>query len=159
MQSSQRCRRSLAPAHQARAGEDTPPMDYWLAFAIGAGSGGLLLALFARLPAKALAQQGFLALNAMLAIYVGAQLVSGTLNEIIFETVFAVVAAGLTQVTMLRWLPAIGIAIALHGVYDAALGPHTGVAEWYPPLCAGFDFVVGVGLIALLIRKQRAGLA
>ena len=54
-----------------------------------------------------------------------------------------------------RWLPAIGIFVFFHGLYDAVFGPHTGVADWYPPLCAGFDLVVGVGLFVLL-RKRIA---
>lgn len=115
-----------------------------------------MLALFARLPAKALAQQGFLALAIMVWIYVGARLVSGSLEDILFEAIFALVAVGITQLAMTRWLPAIGVAIIFHGVYDAFVGAHTGVAEWYPPLCAGFDFVVGAGLVAILLRKTRA---
>lgn len=121
---------------------------------MGAGSGGLLLVLFARLPARELATQGLIALNAMLAVYVGARLVSGTLTDVLYETAVAIVFAGAAQFAMRRWLPAIGAAILLHGAYDAIIGPHTGVADWYPPLCAGFDFVVGAGLVVLLVRRS-----
>ena len=130
--------------------------EFWLAAALGAGSGGLLLALFARLPAKGLADTGFLALNAMLAIYIGARLVSGTFSDVLIETVVASIAIVVARLAMARWLPAIGVAIFLHGIYDAVFGPHTGVADWYPPLCAGFDLVVGAGLIVVLHRKAKS---
>ncbi|MBV7266586.1 hypothetical protein [Erythrobacter ani] len=129
---------------------------YWLAAAIGAGSGLLLLAFLVRLDAKTIANQGLIALVAMLAIYVGARLVSGSLEEILWETALALAAASVTQAIMLRWPPIVGVAILLHGTYDALVGPHTGVAEWYPPLCAGFDFVVGAGLLVILLRRERA---
>ncbi|QFT78394.1 hypothetical protein FIU90_12660 [Erythrobacter sp. THAF29] len=114
-----------------------------------------MLALFARLPARSLAETSFLGLAIMLAIYIGARLVSGTLTDVIYETLFATGAVLFARFAMARWLPAIGIAIFLHGTYDAFVGPHTGVASWYPPLCAGFDFVVGVVLTLLLVRKAR----
>ncbi|MEM6908708.1 MAG: hypothetical protein AAF494_08510 [Pseudomonadota bacterium] len=130
-------------------------MDFWLAALLGAVSGGALIALGTKLRPQALAGQGYIALNVMLAIYVGVQLASGTLIDIVFEALLAVIVSGVTFVAMRRWLPAIGVAILLHGVYDALIGPHTGVAEWYPPLCAGFDLVVGLGLLWLLVHKVR----
>ena len=126
-----------------------------MAFAIGVGIGALMLTLFARLPAKPLADQGFLALVAMVSIYLGAELVTGSLTSILIETAIATVAIIAAKLAMVRWLPAIGIAIVLHGCYDAFVGPHTGVAEWYPPLCAGFDFFVGAALVWLLMRKSQ----
>ena len=131
--------------------------EFWLAAAIGAGSGAALLALFARLSAKQLADSGYLALLAMLSIYIGARLVSGGIPEVALETAGASIAIVIARLAMMRWLPAIGIASLLHGTYDALVGPHTGVADWYPPLCAGFDFVVGAGLLVVLTRKLRAG--
>lgn len=105
-----------------------------------------------------MAQQGLIALAVMLWIYVGAQLAVGTLEQIAKEALFALVACGIAQFAMVKWPPSIGIAIILHGVYDAIIGPHTGVASWYPPLCAGFDWVVGLGLIILLRREvSKAG--
>lgn len=130
--------------------------DYWLAAAIGAGTGALVLALFAFAPKALRAPQGVMIFNVMLWIYVGAQLASGTLNEIIAESVLALVAGLAVQGLTLKWPPAVGLAILCHGAYDAVLGPHTGVAEWYPPLCAGFDLVVGIGLTALLLRDQKS---
>ncbi|WP_337661003.1 hypothetical protein [Erythrobacter sp. Alg231-14] len=99
--------------------------------------------------------QGFIALCAMLSIYIGARLVTGSLGAVALETVIAFTVLGLTQFAMTKWLPSIGIAIFFHGMYDAVWGPHTGVADWYPPLCAGFDGVVGLGLLIILLRKQR----
>lgn len=97
--------------------------------------------------------QGFIVFVVMLWIYVGARLASSTDQHILYEAVFALVAGAIAQGSMLKWPPAIGIAVLLHGIYDAVVGPHTGVAEWYPPLCAGFDMVFGVGLFVLLMRK------
>ena len=130
--------------------------EFWLATAIGAGSGAALLALFARLPERQLADLGYLALISMLAIYIGARLVTGDITDVVLETVGATSAAILVRVLMTRWLPAIGAAILLHGCYDALVGPHTGVVNWYPPLCAGFDLIVGAGLLVILSRKRKA---
>ncbi|MEM8725279.1 MAG: hypothetical protein AAGE86_07140 [Pseudomonadota bacterium] len=129
--------------------------EYWLAAAIGAGIGVLMLALFARLPAAKLADSGFAALIAMVSVYMGAQLVSGEFNDILIETGIAIVWVIVARLAMMRWLPSIGVAVFCHGLYDAFVGPHMGVADWYPPLCAGFDFLVGVGLVAVLLRKSR----
>lgn len=130
-------------------------MDFWLAALIGAVLGAVLLAASARLSSRILAAQGVLALTAMLWIYVGVQLVGGSATDIVFECILAMVFGGATLLAMRRWLPSIGAAIILHGVYDAFVGPHTGVAEWYPPLCAGFDLIVGGGLIGMLAHKER----
>ncbi|MGB3470962.1 MAG: hypothetical protein WBA51_09100 [Erythrobacter sp.] len=130
--------------------------EYWLAAALGAGSGGLLLALFARADAKLLAQQGFIALAAMLWIYVGVRLGVGTVSQIAWEALFALAVGAIVQILMLRWPPVVGIAILFHGAYDVLIGPHTGVAEWYPPLCGAFDLVVGAGITVLLLRKRAA---
>ena len=112
-----------------------------------------MLALFARGSARTVADAGFLALNAMLSIYIGARLVTGTMTEVLVETAIATAVVVATRLAMMRWLPAIGIAIFLHGIYDAVFGPHTGVADWYPPLCAGFDMIVGAGLLVILHRR------
>ena len=96
---------------------------------------------------------GYLALGLMLAIYVGARLVTGSLAEILLETLFGTIVLVVARIIMARWLQGIGAIIFCHGIYDAFLGPHTGVAEWYPPLCAGFDFFVGIGLILVLRNK------
>lgn len=103
-----------------------------------------------------LAMQGFILLASMLTIYIGARLVTGSITAVLYETLFALVVAGAAQLAMLRWPPAVALFVFAHGAYDAIIGPHTGVAGWYPPLCAGFDFVAGVGLFLLLLRKHRA---
>ena len=127
----------------------------WVEAAIGAVSGAVLLGIFARASAEDLAQYGYLALTAMLAVYLGAQLVMGPFEAIITEMVVASAVIILARVMMNFWLPSIGPIIFLHGLYDALAGPSTGVAAWYPPLCAGFDFVVGIGLLVILVRKGR----
>ena len=113
-----------------------------------------LLALFARMGNRALADAGFIALATMLAIYIGAELVTGTLQSILIEMAVASAVTICARLAMLRWLPAIGIFIFLHGLYDAFFGASTGVAAWYPPLCAGFDVVVGIGLVAILYTRH-----
>lgn len=129
-------------------------MHWAIAAAIGAALGAVLLALFARASAKTLALNGFFALLAMLSVYAGARLVTGTFTAIMIEFAVATGAVLIAWFAMQRWLPSIGIAIFLHGTYDAVFGPSTGVAEWYPPLCAGFDIVVGLGLVLILLKKQ-----
>ncbi len=129
--------------------------EYWTAAAIGAGSGGLLLLLLSRLPMRQFAMQSFFAFAIMLWIYVGARLVSGSIEVILYETLFAIIAGGIAQLAMAKWPPSIGVAILLHGGYDAFFGHHAGVAEWYPPLCAGFDLVFGLGVFLLLRRAGK----
>lgn len=128
----------------------------WWEAAAGALLGVVLLALFARSSAKTLALNGYIALVAMLAIYIGARLVTGTIAEVALEIGIATAVVVIAKLAMDRWLPAIGIFIFGHGLYDALVGPDTGVAEWYPPLCAGFDFLVGIGLLVIL-RRRTAG--
>lgn len=130
-------------------------MDYWLAAFIGVVLGASFLAICARLSSRIIAAQGVIVLCAMLSIYIGAQLVSGDLTDVVFEVMVAGVFFGGALLAMRRWLPAIGAAIFLHSLYDAFVGPHTGVADWYPPLCAGFDVIVGGGLIGILAHKER----
>ncbi|MEP3051092.1 MAG: hypothetical protein ABJP48_08305 [Erythrobacter sp.] len=121
----------------------------------GAASGAILLAVFVRLPAKPLANYGFLVFAIMLSIYLGARLVTGSFGQVVIEFAAVNIALGLAKFAMSKWLPSIGLVILMHGAYDAVFGPHTGIAEWYPPLCAGFDLVVGFGLIFVLMRKTK----
>lgn len=130
-------------------------MDTWLAAFIGVVMGASFLAIAARLPSRIIAAQGVLALTAMLSIYIGAFLVSGDFTDFVFETMISSAFLGGTLLAMRRWFPAIGAAIVMHGLYDAFVGPHTGVPEWYPPFCAGFDIIVGAGLIGMLTHKER----
>ena len=73
--------------------------------AIGAGSGLALLALFARMGNRALADGGYIALIAMLAIYLGAELVTGSLTSIITEMAVTSAVIVLARVAMMRWPP------------------------------------------------------
>ena len=103
---------------------------------------------------RALADGGYIALIAMLAIYLGAELVTGSLTSIITEMAVTSAVIVLARIAMMQWPPAIGVFVFLHGLYDASFGASTGVADWYPPLCAGFDVVVGIGLVAILHRRR-----
>lgn len=116
-----------------------------------------MLALFARQSDQQFADAGFVALAAMLSVYIGARLVTGDLWAIVVEATIASIVTVAARLAMARWLPAIGLFIFAHGVYDALAGPHTGVAGWYPPLCAGFDMIAGIGLLIILERRRRLG--
>jgi len=98
---------------------------------------------------------GYLALAIMLSIYLGAYLVTGTTQKIIHETILATIALGFATVFRSKWPLGIGIMILAHGAYDHFLGTHSGVADWYPPMCAGFDVIVGLGTIILMLKQKQ----
>jgi len=123
------------------------------AAAIGVAIGIVFLIVYCRFGAATLALNGFLALAIMLAVYVGARLVSGAPQDILIETLLASVWLGLGQLAIYRWRPGIGLLVLAHGGYDFLFGEASGVADWYPPLCVGFDIIVGIGLFVLLSRK------
>lgn len=127
-----------------------------IAAAIGVATGIAFLLIYGRFAAATFAQNGLLVLAIMLAIYLGAYLTSADLNRIVAETAIAAVWLGLGQLALVKWRPGIGFLILAHGGYDFLFGSATGVAQWYPPLCVGFDLVVGLGMIALLIRADRS---
>lgn len=123
---------------------------------IGISSGVAFLFAYWRSSNAALAQAGFIALIAMLSIYVGAHLVSSDLIRILAETGFALVVAAIALFVRDRWPVLIGALILGHGAYDFLMGHAAGVADWYPLLCVGFDVTVGLGLIYRLSRKATA---
>ena len=92
----------------------------------------------------------------MLAIYIGAKLVTGSLEAIVIEMTVATGVAVVARIAMMRCEPSIGVFVFLHGIYDYVFGPATGVAEWYPLLCAAFDRVVGIGLFIILHMRNRS---
>ncbi len=124
------------------------------AAATGAAIGIAFLLVYRRFGTATLALNGFLVLAIMLAIYLGARLVTGTMQDVLIETVTATIWLGLGQFALHKWRPGIGLLILAHGGYDYLFGAATGVAEWYPPLCVGFDVIVGTGLFVLLIRMK-----
>ena len=128
---------------------------YILFAAIGAVSGLVVLAAFARGSAESLALNGYLALVAMCAVYIGASLTTGHFMDFLMETLIGTAFVVSARLAMNRWLPAIGILILCHGLYDALIGTHSGVAGWYPPFCAGFDMAAGAGLVLVLRRKLK----
>ena len=72
------------------------------------------------------------------------------LELVVSAVVFTLAAVGLRASTS-----ALAAGYVLHGVWDLLHSPRavpTRVAPWFPPLCAGFDFVVA---IALLIGPWR----
>jgi len=51
----------------------------------------------------------------------------------------------------------LGIGILLHGVFDYYHGHfinNSGVPEWWPAFCAGFDIVFGIWVIYLIQIKK-----
>jgi len=125
-------------------------------YLIGAGLGLACLLLFWKAPNRVLTQYGYLVFAIMLAIYVGAYLVTGDLPRIMIETAGASLALIAATIVRDRWPLGIGLFILAHGAYDHFFGAHSGVTEWYPPLCAGFDIIAGSGLIFLMLRQNKS---
>jgi len=98
---------------------------------------------------------GYLALAMMISIYLGAWLVSGDFQKIVFESILATVALGIATVFRVKWPLGVALMVLAHGAYDHFLGAASGVAEWYPPVCAGFDVIVGSGLLFLMLRNSK----
>jgi hypothetical protein len=120
--------------------------------ALGIASGIIFLAAIWRVSREALTQAGFLALLMMLSIYVGAHLVSSDIPRIVIESAFALVGLAIAFYVRDRWPVIIGFLILGHGAYDFTMGHSSGVAHWYPVLCAGFDVTFGAGLIYKFLR-------
>lgn len=112
-------------------------------FLVGMLGAGLFLIGYWRLDELEFARQCYVAFAVMLAIYVGAHLVYSDLDRVIAEALFASVILFIANAVTERWPSAIGVLILFHAIYDFALGDHVGMPEWYPPICVGFDVVVG----------------
>ncbi len=117
--------------------------------------GVICLIPFLKSPAKLLSRNGYLALAMMLMIYLGAYLATGTFVRVMYEIVFAALVLGLGLYFKKLWPIGIAGLVFLHGGYDHFLGAKSGIADWYPPLCAGFDVVVGLGLGYLIFKRNR----
>lgn len=115
-------------------------------FALGILSGVIFLATYWRFKTATIAQAGVLVFGIMLGIYVGAHLVTSDLTRVLIEVAAGSVALGLAMLFQRKWPMGIGLLILGHGGYDFFLGHSTGVADWYPGLCVGFDIVVGAAL-------------
>lgn len=115
-------------------------------FAIGAVTGLLFLAIYWRMKPATIAQVSVLTFGIMLGIYVGAHLVTSELPRVLIEIAGGSVALLLAMVFQRKWRMGIGLLILGHGGYDVLMGHSTGVADWYPGLCVGFDVIVGLGL-------------
>lgn len=115
-------------------------------FVIGVVSGLACLAVYWRFDRQALAQTGVVLLGIILGIYVGAHLVTSDLPRLLMEAGVATVALVLAMLFQRKWPMGIGLLILAHGGYDLVFGHGSGVADWYPGLCVGFDVVVGIGL-------------
>ena len=98
---------------------------------------------------------GYLALAIMVSIYLGAYLTTDNLHLMIKEFFIGLGFLGLATVFRKAWPLGIGFLVLTHGAYDHFFGHHSGVADWYPPVCAGFDVIVGSGLILLMLRNQK----
>lgn len=73
--------------------------------------------------------------------------------EIVVASCFSLIAlAG-----ALRWPILLGIGISMHGVFDFThmhFITNSGVPEWWPLFCAGFDIVLGCWVIYLTQFKK-----
>ena len=75
------------------------------------------------------------------------------ITEILIASVFSVIAlAG-----ALRWPTLLGVGNLLHGVFDYVhlnFINNSGVPEWWPAFCGGFDIVLGLWVIYLVQVKK-----
>ena len=129
-------------------------------YLFGAAIGLLCLLPFIKSPTRVLAMNGYVALAMMISVYLGAWLVTGGLEKFALESAIAIGALGLASVLRSKWPLGIGGMVMMHGAYDHFFGAASGVAGWYPPVCAGFDVVVGFGLILLMLKrgaKEKTG--
>ena len=124
-------------------------------YLFGAVFGLACLLPFLKSSSRTLTMNGYLALAMMISIYLGAWLVTGPFEKLAIETLIGVAALGLATVFRSKWPLGVAIMVLLHGAYDHFLGAPSGVADWYPPVCAGFDVIVGSGLIFLMLRKSK----
>ncbi len=134
----------------------------WLWIALGAAAGALALWVNA---SKATKYKKFpnnevriwaAALVIAALIYVGFAAFNGASSDWVQIELGGVVGYGaIAWLGATRWPPLVGVGWLLHMLWDIVLHPggHPGfVPSWYPPLCLGFDVLVGV---ALLIRFRR----
>lgn len=124
-------------------------------YLIGVVFGFLCLLPFLKSSNRVLAMNGYLALVIMFSIYLGAWLVTGSFSKIIFETFIAMGLLAVATLFRSKWPLGIAILVFMHGLYDHLLGHKTGVAEWYPQICAGFDVIVGIGLAILILSNEK----
>jgi len=124
-------------------------------YLIGAAFGLLCLLPFIKSSTRTLAMNGYLALAIMVSIYLGAYLTTGNMHLILHETFVGVVFLGLATLSRKKRPLGIGFLVLAHGAYDHFLGHKSGVIDWYPPVCAGFDVIVGSGLIFLMLRQSK----
>lgn len=127
-------------------------------YIIGAVGGGIFLFAYSRLSRAMLVDAAYTAFAIMVAIYVGAHLVTSDLGRILYEAIGATMVLGVAMFFREKWPLGLGILILGHGAYDFLLGHSSAVADWYPPMCVGFDIVVGLGLIGLILKKRGDGL-
>jgi hypothetical protein len=134
----------------------------WLWIALGAAAGAIALWLNA---SKATAHKNFpnnevrvwaIALVVAALIYVGFAAFNGASSDWVLIELGGVVGYGVVAwLGATRWPLLVGAGWLLHMLWDIVLHPggHPGfVPSWYPPLCLGFDVLVGV---ALLFRFRR----
>lgn len=120
---------------------------------------GALFALICLVPArgkslKGLAHMAYLYFTAMLMIYLGAYLVTGDMQRLGAETLGALIASGLAVYLKRVWPMGMALSVFGHGLYDYFLGHASGVMDWYPGVCAGFDLVAGLGFLFLMMRAK-----
>ncbi|MGB3471496.1 MAG: hypothetical protein WBA51_11795 [Erythrobacter sp.] len=125
-----------------------------LYYAAGAIFGLAVLLPFRKATEQTLTENGYVSLVSMLMIYLGAHLVNGELSRVTAEVIFSMITVGFAMVCRFKWPVAVGILILLHAFYDFTFGYESGIANWYPPMCVGFDVIVGSGLIVLILQKQ-----
>lgn len=76
-------------------------------------------------------------------------------QAIVFELLAAAVFVAIAIAGYLRSAALVGVGVLLHGVFDV-VHPHVvdnaGVPSWWPPICLGFDAVLGAWILLLAWR-------
>ena len=79
-------------------------------------------------------------------------------EAILIEIVIACIFSGFALAGALRWPILLGVGILLHGVFAFSHGyliNNSGVPDWWPAFCGGFDIVFGLWIIYLFQVKKE----
>lgn len=128
----------------------------WVAL-LGAILAGLLVRALRRVqPHHALRLWALLLLVAA-AIYVGFALVGNAPAHWFLVEAGGLMLFAILAMLGLRWSPwVLGLAWFAHIAWDALLHSHDAafVPQWYPPVCIGFDLVVGAYIVLACSRAR-----
>jgi hypothetical protein len=94
----------------------------------------------------------FLAFTAC--VYAGAALSDSRINWLSVESVMALIFFNFAILGLTHSPFWVGAGFILHGIWDMLHHPRmikTKVVRWFPPLCAAYDFVVGIFIFSFYL--------